>query len=182
MGLKLSFELTDRDLGYFRDALNQSRRAVRDAEEAEIIDAIRQVLDEIRANEPLPDFVAQRVPELQALLQMLVDDEWQLPLRDRERLLATFIYFADPEDILPDDIPVIGYLDDVIIIELTALEMVHVREAYADFCEYRDAFEREHGSDIDPAVRRDRLDRQRQRLHQRMQRRTQSDKRISLWR
>ena len=182
MGLKLSFELTDRDLGYFRDALNQSRQAVRDAEDTEIIEAIYQVLDEIRANEPLPDFVSQRIPQLESLLQMLNDEDWQLPLRERERLLATFIYFADPEDILPDDIPVIGYLDDVIIIELIALEMIHVREAYADFCEFREEFEQEHGADIDPAVRRDRLDRKRQRLHQRMQRRTQSDNRISLWR
>ena len=182
MSLKLSFELTDRDLGYFRDALKQSREAVRDAEEAEIIDAIRQVLDEIRANEPLPDFVATRIPELEAALQMLNDSEWQLPPQARERLLATFVYFADPEDILPDDIPVIGYLDDVIIIELIALEMVHVREAYRDFCDYREEFDREHGSDIDAAVRRDRLDRRRQKLHQRMQRRTQKDRRISLWR
>ena len=181
MSLKLTFELTDRDLGYFREALKQSRYAVRDAEEAEIIDAIRQVLDEIRANEPLPDFVALRIPELEALLQMLNDEEWLLPARDRERLLATFVYFADPEDILPDDIPVIGYLDDVIIIELIALEMVHVREAYADFCDYREEFDREHGSKIDAAVRRDRLDRRRQRLHQRMHRRTKKDGRISLW-
>jgi len=182
MGLKLSFELTDRDLGYFREALRQSREAVRDAEESEIIDAIRQVLDEIRANEPLPDFVALRIPELEALLQMLNDDEWLLPARERQQLLATFVYFADPEDILPDDIPVIGYLDDVIIIELISLEMVHVREAYSDFCEYREAFDREHGDNMDAAVRRDRLDRRRQRLHQRMQRRTNKDRRISLWR
>ena len=32
MGLKLSFELSDRDLLYFREALRQSREAVRDAE------------------------------------------------------------------------------------------------------------------------------------------------------
>ena len=41
MGLKLSFELSDRDLRYFRKALQQSREAVRDAEEREIIDAVR---------------------------------------------------------------------------------------------------------------------------------------------
>ena len=57
MSLKLTFELTDRDLQFFREALKQSRAAVRDAEETEIIDAIRVVLDEIRSNEPLPDFV-----------------------------------------------------------------------------------------------------------------------------
>jgi uncharacterized membrane protein YkvA (DUF1232 family) len=134
MAMTISFELTDRDLQFFRKALKQSRDAVRDAEDIEIIDAIRDVLEEIRQAEPLPDFVGKRIPELESLLSMLTDDEWQLPDEDRERLLATFVYFADPEDILPDDIPVIGYLDDVIIIELVARELFHVREAYDDFC------------------------------------------------
>ena len=181
MSLKLTFELTDRDLQFFREALKQSRAAVRDAEESEIIEAIRDVLDEIRANEPLPDFVEQRIPTLEAMIQMLVDDDWRLPADERERLLATFVYFADPEDILPDDIPVIGYLDDVIILELVARELVHVLEAYADFCTYRDNFEQERGKNIDAAIRRDRLDRQRQSLHQRMRRRTAHDRKSDLW-
>ena len=181
MSLKLTFELTDRDLQFFRDALKQSRAAVRDAEETEIIEAIRDVLDEIRSNEPLPDFVEQRIPTLEAMIQMLTDDEWQLPADDRERLLATFVYFADPEDILPDDIPVIGYLDDVIILELVARELVHVLEAYAEFCAYRDDFDQEHGKNIDAAIRRDRLDKQRQSLQQRMRRRSAHEQKSDLW-
>lgn len=181
MGLRISFELTDRDLSFFRKALRQSRAAVRHAEDTEIIEAIHAVLDEIRSSEPLPDFVGRRIPELESLLRMLADDEWQLPDADRERLLATFVYFADPEDILPDDIPVIGYLDDVIIIELVARELLHVREAYDDFCAFRDAFDKKHGADIDPALRRDRIDRRRQQLHQRMRRRSAAQDRVGLW-
>ena len=137
MSMRLSFELTDRDLKYFRRALKQSRAAVRDADETDIIDAIRDVLADIRRNEPLPDFVASRLPQLDLMIQMLLDDEWRLPTAAREQLLATFVYFGDPEDILPDDIPVIGYLDDVIIIELVTREMQHVREAYDDFRTFR---------------------------------------------
>ena len=181
MGLKLSFELSDRDLQFFREALRQSRAAVSHAEESEIIEAIRDVLDDIRSNEPLPDFVAERIPKLELMIHMLTDDDWHLPADDRERLLATFVYFADPEDILPDDIPVIGYLDDVIILELVARELIHVREAYAEFCEYRDEFDKEHGDSVDAAIRRDRLDRRRQRLHQRMRRRAARDKKSELW-
>lgn len=181
MSLKIAFELSDRDLNYFREALQHSRDAVRDAEEAEILEAIRVVLDEIRSNEPLPDFVAKRIPQLESFIQMLTDDEWQLPDADRERLLAMFIYFADPEDILPDDIPVIGYLDDVIVIELIMQELFHVREAYEDFGAYRRSFDDEHGNSIDGAVRRDRIDRRRQQLHQRMQRRSASRKSVKLW-
>lgn len=181
MGMSISFELTDRDLRFFRKALKQSRDAVRDAEESEIIDAINAVLDEIRQSEPLPDFVGKRIPELESLISMLTDDEWQLPEIDRERLLATFVYFADPEDILPDDIPVIGYLDDVIIIELVVRELKHVRVAYDDFCAFRDDFDRKQGKKVDPVIRRDRLDRRRQQLHQRMRRRSAQQSKSKLW-
>jgi len=181
MTMQISFELSDNDLNFFRKALKQSRRAVRDADEAEIIDAVRVVLDEIRQNEPLPDFVSKRIPELESLISMLVDEEWRLPEADRERLLATFIYFADPEDILPDHIPVIGYLDDVIIIELVVRELHHVRIAYKDFCQFRDDYDDDKGKDIDPAIRRDRIDRQRQQLHQRMQRRSAQQQKSKLW-
>ena len=71
MSMRISFELTDRDLGFFRKALEQSRAAVKDAEEAEIIDAIGDVLEEIRQSEPLPDFVGRRIPELESLIAML---------------------------------------------------------------------------------------------------------------
>lgn len=181
MSMKISFELSDRDLDFFRQALQQSRAAVRDAEESEIIEAISDVLGEIRNNEPLPDFVGKRIPELESLINMLTDEEWQLPQTDRERLLATFVYFADPEDILPDDIPVIGFLDDVIMIELIATEMRHVRVAYEDFCQFRDAFDRDKGKSVDAVIRRDRIDRRRQALHQRMQRRSAQQNKNNFW-
>ena len=179
--MKLSFELSERDLRYFSEALGQSREAVRDAEEQEIIEAIQQALEEIRANEPLPDFVAKRLPALETMIQMLLDAEWQLPGEDRERLLAMFVYFSDPEDLLPDHVPVIGYLDDVIMIELIMRELRHVRDAYDDFCRFRRDFESKHGESVDGAIRRDRLDRRRQQLHQRMKRRSSRGKKSGLW-
>jgi len=181
MTMKISFELSDSDLDFFRRALKQSREAVHDAEESEIIEAVSDVLNEIRRNEPLPDFVGKRIPQLESFISMLTDDEWHLPEVDRERLLATFVYFADPEDILPDDIPVIGYLDDVIIIELVVRELHHVRIAYDDFCQFRNEFDEANGKDVDPVIRRDRIDRQRQKLHQRMQRRSAQQKKSELW-
>lgn len=179
--MKLSFELTDRDLRYFRKAFRQSRNAVRYAEESEIIDAIRDVLRDIQANDPLPDFVADRIPIVETLIEMLVDDEWKLPKNERERLLAVFMYFGDPEDILPDEIPVIGYLDDVIIIELIMKDLRHVRDAYDDFCRFRSDFDVQHGDNLDGAIRRDRLDRRRQQLHQRMKRRATRGRKSGIW-
>jgi uncharacterized membrane protein YkvA (DUF1232 family) len=185
MGMRFSLELSDRDLRFFRDALTRARRAVHDAEESEIIEAIGDVLNEIKGEQPLPDFVARRIPQLESMLRMLQDDEWKLPSQERERLLATFVYFGDPEDILPDHIPVVGYLDDVIMIELVVRELRHVREAYDDFCDFRHTFDKNKKPRADAAIRRDRIDRKRQQLHQRMKRRLANDrksqKKSALW-
>jgi uncharacterized membrane protein YkvA (DUF1232 family) len=183
--MRFSIELSDRDLNFFRQALRRSRDAVRHAEEAEIIEAIGDVLAEIKNEDPLPDFVSKRIPQLESMIRMLQDDEWRLPVDERERLLATFVYFGDPEDILPDHIPVIGYLDDVIMIELVVRELNHVREAYEDFCDFRDSYDKRFKTGHDGAVRRDRIDRKRQQLHQRMKRRRKRDrtarKSTTLW-
>ena len=179
--MRFTLELSDRDLKFFREALKKSRDAVRHADEADIIEAIGDVLAEIKSEEPLPDFVSKRIPQLESMIRMLQDDEWSLPRDERERMLATFVYFGDPEDIVPDHIPVIGYLDDIIMIELTVRELHHVREAYDDFCDFRDSVDK----GIEGIVRRDRIDRKRQKLHQRMKRRLQKDRRAkkstALW-
>ncbi len=175
--MKFTIELSDRDLRFFRAALKKSRYAVRHAEESEIVEAIGDVLAEIKSKEPLPDFVSKRLPQLEALIRMLQDHEWKLPSEERERLLATFVYFGDPEDIVPDDIPVIGYLDDIIMIELVIRELQHAREAYDDFCDFRDLYDKRMKGKSDSAVRRDRVDRKRQQLHQRMKRRLAKDRR-----
>lgn len=177
MGMRFSIELSDRDLKFFRQALYKSRAAVRHADDAEIIEAISDVLADIKRAEPLPDFVSKRIPQLESLIRMLQDEEWNLPKAERETLLATFIYFGDPEDIIPDHIPVIGFLDDVIMIELIVRELRHVREAYDDFRDFRDAYDKKSAANHDGAIRRDRIDQKRQQLHQRMQRRMQRDRR-----
>lgn len=178
--MKFTLELSERDIRFFRQALKKSRDAVRHAEEAEIIEAIGDVLAEIKGEEPLPDFVSKRIPQLESMLLMLKDDEWALPRAERERLLATFVYFGDPEDILPDHIPVIGYLDDVIMIELVVRELHHVREAYEDFCDFRESYDKRFKTGHDGAIRRDRIDRKRQQLHQRMKRRLTRDRRAKI--
>ena len=185
MGMRFVINLTDRDLRFFRQALKKSRDAVRHADENEITEAVGDVLADIKSEQPLPDFVAKRIPELESMMRMLKDDEWELPQDERERLLATFVYFADPEDILPDHIPVIGYLDDVIMIELVVRELHHVREAYDDFCKFRDEYGQRFKTHDDGDINRERIARRRKQLHQRMRRRRAEDKRTkkssALW-
>jgi hypothetical protein len=71
------------------------------------------------------------------------------------------------------------------MIELVVRELKHVREAYDDFCDFRDKYDYSGKSRSEAAVRRDRIDRKRQQLHQRMKRRLKNDhksrKGTALW-
>ena len=64
---------------------------------------------------------------------MLTDPDWQLGDGERSPVLAALAYVCDPEDIIPDDIPGIGLLDDAVMIELVFRELRHEIEAYEDF-------------------------------------------------
>ena len=182
MTIRISLELSARDLRYFRDAVRRAREAVRDADDDDIVDAISEIVADIRDQGPMPDFIAGRLPDLERLTQMVRDNDWRLPTTERERLLATFVYFGDPEDLIPDDIPGIGYLDDVIMIELLMREMRHVSDAYADFCRFWDTLE---AGSLSADEQDRRLAARRRQLHERMRRRRAADRkrkpRASLW-
>jgi uncharacterized membrane protein YkvA (DUF1232 family) len=68
---------------------------------------------------------------------MLEDVEWRLTGADRARVLNVLAYFVDPDDLIPDRIPGIGYLDDAIMVQLVVEELRHEIEAFEKFCEYR---------------------------------------------
>jgi uncharacterized membrane protein YkvA (DUF1232 family) len=71
------------------------------------------------------------------MINMLSDIEWRLPHQDASRVLNALAYFTEPEDLIPDNIPGLGLLDDAIMIELVVRELKHEIEAYQDFCDYR---------------------------------------------
>lgn len=176
MPIRISLDLTDSDLRFFRKALRNSRESMKHADEEEIIEAITTVIAEIKSSGPLPDFINCRIPDLEAMTTLFHDEEWMLPKVDREQVLSTFIYFGDPEDLIPDEIPGIGYLDDVIMIELLLREMHHVREAYEDFCSFRNDYDKKHKGVKNPQDRESKIAKKRGQLHARMKRRKVADK------
>lgn len=173
MTFKLTIELSDRDLRHFRRELKRSREAVRIADDEEILAAAAELVDRLRETE-LPDFVTARLQKLQVMRAMLTDSEW--PLDDAERcpVLAALAYLCDPEDIIADDVPGIGLLDDAVMIELVFHELRHPIQAYEDFCAYRRSLPKRPR---DPAAQARRLERRRNQLMARMRRRRARGKR-----
>ena len=61
------------------------------------------------------------------MIAMVEDHGFGLPQENRENVLTALAYFASPDDIVPDNIPVLGFLDDAIMIELCVRELTRNR-------------------------------------------------------
>ncbi len=171
MPYKLIIELSDADLRQFRHELDKSRKAVGIADDAEILSAATDFVTKMRASR-LPDFVTLRLQKLEMMLSMVSDSEWTITNRERKPILAALAYLCDPEDIIHDDVPGVGLLDDAVMIELVFRESRHEIDAYEDFCRFRDELTARSEPDNNSAAR---LERRRAQLLARMRRRKAAD-------
>jgi uncharacterized membrane protein YkvA (DUF1232 family) len=175
MAFRITIELSERDLRHFRRELDKARAAVRIADDEEIVSAARELAASLKATR-LPDFVTARFGRLEAMLEMVTDADWKLREKDRGPVLAALAYLCDPEDLIPDDIPGIGLLDDAVMIELVFHELRHEIEAYEDFVRFRKSLARGTLKRDEAATCRA-LERRRVQLVERMQRRRLKDRR-----
>ena len=147
MAIEISFALDDKDIEYFRDVMNRAQDVAEKASEEEIIQEARNVLEGVDHSKA-PLFVRDRLARLATMIAMLEDEEWPLDGQERVDVVSALAYFHNPEDLISDDVPVIGLIDDAIMIELVARELKHQLEAYDDFCAYRDSEEKLRDKDV----------------------------------
>ncbi len=184
MPLDITFTLSDQDLDHFQAIVNKAKSAMADESSAEAIEsAAKQLIADAKSGE-LPDFIGDRLAKLEVIINMVSDEEWQLSAEDRNRVLGALVYFCDPEDIIPDHIPGLGFLDDAIYVELIIRELKAEIESYEEFCEFRRAEEaRRKAQGGDPHVEREEwLADKRATLHTRMRKRRSSSSGGGGWR
>ncbi len=169
MSLRISFELDDDDLKHFRLIMDEARKTSARMTPEDIVGAAEGLLNSVSEGSA-PGFVRERLEKLRMMISMLSDVEWRLPHQDAKRVLNALAYFAEPEDLIPDSIPGLGFLDDAIMIELVVRELKHEIEAYQDFCDYRHRLQTQHGNTAS-ASRSGWLDDRRKALQSRMRRR-----------
>lgn len=188
MPITINFELSDSDIEHFIAMAKEAQQAVVDqkATKESIAAAAREVFEVVQGTD-LPDFISERLGKLGLLADMVLDTEWRLPEEEMERVLSAMAYFSNPDDLIPDRIPAIGFLDDAIMAELVVNNLESEVRTYKDFCAFRKAEERRRenqGLPIDVS-REDWIADKRAALHSQMRRRRaaggSSGWRISLW-
>ena len=146
MSLAITIELGDADLQHFIDAMKTAQNEAKNLSAKEITEAASKLLVDGKDNK-LPSFIAERLGKLDSMISMVNDRGFALPDEDRQRVLACLTYFANPKDLIPDNVPVLGFLDDAIMIELVTRELQHEVEAYDDFVAYRNDEAQRRGVD-----------------------------------
>ncbi len=169
MSLRVSFELDENDLKHFRLIMREARKASAMIAPEDIVASAEDLL-QIIGETGAPAFVRERLTKLRLMIDMLTDIDWRLPHQEANRVLNALAYFAEPEDLIPDDIPGIGFLDDAIMIELVVRELRHEIDAYVDFRDFRERARNERGR-RSGVTREDWLESRRKELHKRMRRR-----------
>lgn len=167
MSFSINIELSERDLDHFRAAQRAAALSAEGANEEDMMAAAVKLLVESKDLQ-VPDFIAKRLLQLDDMIAMLRDQGWALAGDDRKRVMAALAYFANPDDIIPDSVPVLGFLDDAIMIELCVRELSNEIEAYDDFCEFRQREAEKRGLDPSMIGRAEFLEPRREELMNRM--------------
>lgn len=83
------------------------------------------------------DVLERRLERLAELRDMRQDGDWNLDDATRQRLDKLLAYLDRDDDLIPDHEPVLGRLDDVLLLELAWPAFVAETEEYSDFRDYR---------------------------------------------
>nr|WP_136252359.1 YkvA family protein [Ningiella ruwaisensis] len=180
MALDINIELNDSDLEHFRTLMQTAVDKAKGLPAETIIERAQALCAEME-NANVPDFVAKRLVSLEMLIKAIQDEDWQMPEDERLEVLTSLAYFAEPHDLVPDNIPGLGYLDDAIMIELVIRDMSLDLEAYQAFCAYRhtETNRRGEASSVDRGAW---LDAKRSELRSRLRRNKSSSTRRRLFR
>lgn len=169
MAISFTIDLSDADVARLSEAAKSDAHAG-DKASVETATAAAAKLIQDADKGALPGFVAQRLETLDRMISMVRDEGWAMGEVDVQRVLDALSYFVDPHDMIADDTPVLGYLDDAIMIEIFSRELAPELVAYDEFCSFRHDEAVRRGLDPAKVGRADWLAERRDELQDRMHR------------
>lgn len=139
--IKIVFQLHEEDVEHFRKLFQKAQRNVTKLDPDHVIGEGKKLVKKIRSSKRVPPFVLEAIEPLDQLIRLLEDEDYDVPNATRKEILATLAYFSDPDDLIPDSIPGLGYLDDAIMTRILEQQFEAELWGYRKFCTFRDRAE-----------------------------------------
>lgn len=130
---KVTFELDERDAAYFRSLYREAKRNASRMDPKKILRDARKLVESVKESQRVPAFVAEAISTLQDMTDIIEDEDYAAPQSVKNQVLAALAYFANPEDLIPDHIPALGFLDDAIMVKFVDDEFKHELWGYRKF-------------------------------------------------
>ena len=172
---KVSFSLDDADASYFRGLFRKAKKAAQTQDRDEILGAAKRLIDDVRGSRRTPNFVLEAIQTLEDLTQIIEDKDYRAPASVVNQVVGALAYFGNPEDLIPDHIPVLGFLDDAIMIKFVEDEFDHELRAYRKFRKFREGAELRPWTAVAKERLPKRLEAQRAKLRAEVEKRRKAD-------
>jgi uncharacterized membrane protein YkvA (DUF1232 family) len=130
MSAVYKLNITEKVKSHFHTILTQSYTE----DESSMINKVELFLANFNASD-YETYVQDHVVVLENMLKMLKDRNWTLSSAGRKYILSALKYFVDNDDVIPDDTPVVGLLDDCIVIDIVNEKVNDELKSFNDFDE-----------------------------------------------
>jgi uncharacterized membrane protein YkvA (DUF1232 family) len=174
---KVSFTLDEADVSYFRSLYRKARRSAAELDEQQVVKDARSLVERVNMSKKTPNFVKEAIQTLEDLTEIIQDADWAAPKSVREQVVAGLAYFSNPDDLIPDHIPALGFLDDAIMVKFVEDEFKHELDAFRKFRRFRDGAEQRPWSSIARERLPRRLEAERRKLRAEIERKHKSEER-----
>lgn len=172
---KVTFTLDEQDADYFRSLYRKVKKNAASQNAQQIIQEARGIVQRVRASKKTPNFVQEAIGVLADLVDLIQDEAYAAPQRVKAEVLAALAYFSESEDLIPDHVPGLGFLDDAIMVKFIEEEFKNELWGYRRFRKLRDSSEQRPWSSPASERLRQRLDTDRRRVRAEIEERDAKD-------
>lgn len=149
MSLDLSLTIDDTGLAPFRAAFEAAQASDLTQHSSRLAATARDHNRQLQREHVLPALHGH-LDTLAELADFVDDDSWSGDEAVRRAVLGALAYFVDAGDLIPDERPQFGLLDDAIVLELALEHCRHEWQAWREYAEFKRVYPQ--FADIDRAA------------------------------